>query len=523
MKKNKTVKRKKGFENCSQLHIVGKLSSIFSSKYDIYNVYNPIFDVIKPFIKADVLAVLLLGTPDDELIIVYDNEIGKNSADKIVKYIYDDVAKKMSLKLDKKKLTIIDHGIILQREAAGRLKSFISIPLLTEGNCKGLLVLASSKEGVFGAETASILNILGNELAVFIENEEMKKNLADAKGRLESMLHSMSEGIIALNVNKEVVLINPSTKVILGLREIKLGRPLWESVSIQPILELYKEVFKPNSGPVLRDVAFEEGGALKTVRFYIAPVSDSLGKPDGWILLLTDVSKEKEVDRMKSEFVSTTSHELRTPLAAIKESVMLIVDGTAGELSPAQKRFLDIAKRNINRLANLINDMLDLSKIESGRMQLKKSKCDIKEIIEKSLEALQILSREANIDLVSEFENELPKVVCDPDRITQVITNLVGNAIKFTPAKGRINVKVRMKGEQFIVISISDTGAGIGKEDMPRLFKRFGQLDGGLMRKTGGTGLGLAICKELVGMHGGEIWVESKTGKGSVFSFTLPI
>jgi len=231
----------------------------------------------------------------------------------------------------------------------------------------------------------------------------------------------------------------------------------------------------------------------------------------------------KKLDQLKSEFVSAISHELRTPLAAIKESVMLILDGTAGKPSPAQSRFLEIARRNIDRLTDLINDLLDISKIDTGKLQLKKSKCDINVLINKTLEQLKSLVSDNKLILNQVLAKDLPKVECDQGRIIQVITNLVGNAIKFTPSGGKIRIISKKRDTKFIEISVTDTGIGIDKKDISKLFTRFRQLDSSLTRKVGGTGLGLAICREIIQMHGGKIWAKSEVGKGSVFVFTLPV
>jgi signal transduction histidine kinase len=255
--------------------------------------------------------------------------------------------------------------------------------------------------------------------------------------------------------------------------------------------------------------------------------------------------KEKEIDKIKSEFISTASHELRTPLAAIKEAVMLMIDGETGPVSSEQRRFLEIANRNVDRLTGLISDLLDFSKIDTGKIQLKRDKCDMKDVIQKTLEPLNALAVENKIILTHKIAAGLPKIMCDFEKVSRIITNLVSNSIKFTPVGGRITVTCRMQtrllkkrimrqrrgrdccntregNRKFIEISVKDTGEGIAEKDFSRLFTRFGQLDASLTRRPGGTGLGLVICKELVQMHGGEIWVESKIGKGSVFTFTLP-
>lgn len=242
-------------------------------------------------------------------------------------------------------------------------------------------------------------------------------------------------------------------------------------------------------------------------------------------------SVKGEVDKIKTGFISATSHELRTPLAAIKESVMLILDGTTGRVSPDQLRFLQIARNNIDRLTNLINDLLDISRIQKGTMELKKTSCDIPEVIVKALKSLEGLAKEKGINLKYKLAKDLVRIQCDPDRIIQVLVNIVRNAIRFTPKDGLISIEAQMYTDSLhktmpkrcILISVKDTGTGIDKKDFPKLFSRFGQLDMSLTRRPGGTGLGLAICKELVEMHGGRIWVESVVGEGSTFSFTLAI
>ncbi|MBL7068354.1 MAG: HAMP domain-containing histidine kinase [Candidatus Omnitrophica bacterium] len=247
--------------------------------------------------------------------------------------------------------------------------------------------------------------------------------------------------------------------------------------------------------------------------------------------LLLDIASEeirskKEVDKMKTEFISATSHELRTPLTAIKESVMLVLDGTAGKVSPQQIRFLNITRKNINRLAELINNLLDISKIESGRLKLKKELCSISGLVIYTVRSMKPLVRENRLKLKLDIPKALPKVYCDHDRVEQVLLNFVDNAAKYTPAGGNINIKASelvVKKKRFMQISVRDTGIGIAKKDIPKLFIRFEQLDKSLTRRPGGAGLGLAICRKLIEMHGGRVWVDSRPGGGSIFSFTLPV
>jgi signal transduction histidine kinase len=230
--------------------------------------------------------------------------------------------------------------------------------------------------------------------------------------------------------------------------------------------------------------------------------------------------KLKEAIEMKSEFISTVSHELRTPMTSIKEGISIVLEGAAGQINDDQKELLDIAKRNLDRLARLINDVLDFQKLQSGKVGFDMQNNNINEVIEEVYKAMLPPIKRNGLDLSLNFDNTLPRVKFDVDKIIQVLTNLINNAVKFTE-KGQITIATS-KLKNAIQVSVSDTGCGMKQEDLPKLFNKFGQLGKGGDRKTGGTGLGLAICKDIISRHNGKIWTESEPGKGSTFSFTLP-
>jgi signal transduction histidine kinase len=220
-------------------------------------------------------------------------------------------------------------------------------------------------------------------------------------------------------------------------------------------------------------------------------------------------------------FTSTVSHELRTPLASIKMAIDLVIGGTAGALNENQSRFLAKAKDNVDRLNRLINDILDLTKLESGRMPLKLEKANIHDVIQDTVEIQAGVAREKGLYLKTELAGDVPLVPFDKDRMIQVLSNLVSNALKFTD-QGGITVATSFLADKGQVrVTVRDTGLGIREEDFSKLFQKFQQLGDAGERKTGGTGLGLAICAEIIHRHGGEIWVESTCGEGSSFIFTL--
>jgi PAS domain S-box-containing protein len=234
--------------------------------------------------------------------------------------------------------------------------------------------------------------------------------------------------------------------------------------------------------------------------------------------------KNKELIRLeelKTNFLSTISHELRTPLTAIKEGISIVLDGASGAINNEQQEFLGIAKRNVDRLGRLINDVLDFQKLESGKTVFNIQPNDINAVAKEVSETMLSVAERKGLELKLDFEQNLPQVQFDRDKIIQVLTNLVNNAIKFTE-KGSICVQISRE-DNFIKVSVKDSGIGIKDEDMPRMFTRFEQLDTGMTRKTGGTGLGLSISKEIIEKHNGKIWAESEFGKGTAFHFILPI
>jgi len=232
----------------------------------------------------------------------------------------------------------------------------------------------------------------------------------------------------------------------------------------------------------------------------------------------------KKLDLMKSEFVSIASHELRTPLASIKNAVQLILKGKTGEINETQAKFLSMAERNINRLTNILNDILDLSRIESGKMVMTFEELNLAGPIEFILSSFKPQAEAKSIRLKMEVSKEFPSVYGNREKVEQILTNLIGNAIKFTPEGGEVSVSAKpCDAEGYnVAISVRDTGIGISQDQLEKIFEKFYQVEGSLHRSAGGTGLGLAITKGLVEAHRGKIWAESQVGKGSTVTFALP-
>jgi PAS domain S-box-containing protein len=259
----------------------------------------------------------------------------------------------------------------------------------------------------------------------------------------------------------------------------------------------------------------------------IVPFLDEDKEPYQFLAIRTDITQRKRMEEelkeaieVKSQFVSLVSHELRTPLTAIKQGIDIVASGTTGEVNGEQKEFLDLAKRNVDRLARLINGVLDFQKLQAGKMEFVKEPHSINEIVLETCKTMEPLAHEKGLELKVNTDESLPEFPMDRDKVMQVVTNFINNAIKFTD-QGGIEVGVSRE-ENMVRVCVKDTGIGFSEEESHRLFKSFEQLQAG-KQYSGGTGLGLAISKEIIDRHNGKIGATSRPGEGSVFYFTLPI
>ncbi|HNX90511.1 MAG TPA: hybrid sensor histidine kinase/response regulator [Candidatus Omnitrophota bacterium] len=282
--------------------------------------------------------------------------------------------------------------------------------------------------------------------------------------------------------------------------------------------EVYRFINKPWEEAELKTIIFEAIDRYD-IKDKNKRLQAELLARNAELLQLTD--KLSQMYEAQKEFSSVISHELRTPLAAIKASIDVVVRGTAGALNAEQLNFLNKAKVNMDRLGRIVNEVLDYSKIEAGEYKLNVRTDNINRVICDVAEGFSAAAKEKGLEIYQRLSDDVKDFNFDVDRVVQVLNNLVSNAVKFTD-KGGITVSSGMAPSEMVTVSVRDSGIGIAQEDIPKLFKRFQQLGAPGERKYGGTGLGLAISKEIIKMHGGDIFVESKTGEGSVFTFTLP-
>jgi PAS domain S-box-containing protein len=338
----------------------------------------------------------------------------------------------------------------------------------------------------------------------------------------ELILNAAAEGIYGIDAHGYTTFVNPAAAAMLGYAADDLpGRPyeatLGSGVADGDPIRAALLGGEPRS---VRDATFRRAdGARFPVEYTCTPIVEE-GRIAGAVITFRDVTERREVDRMKDEFVSVVSHELRTPLTAIRGSLGLLAAGKAGEVPQRGQRMLEIAVQNTDRLIRLINDILDLERIESGKVAMEQRPVNAAELAHNAAEVMHPMAERAGVGLF--VEAEAVRLLADADRILQVLTNLISNAVKFSPPGGSVEVRVEpVEGEARF--RVSDQGRGIPADRLESIFERFQQVDSSDSRQKGGTGLGLAICRTIVTQHGGRIWAESAPGAGSTFHFTIPL
>ncbi len=343
---------------------------------------------------------------------------------------------------------------------------------------------------------------------------EQMSALGEEKARLAQVLEHMADGVIIADSAGRVRLINPAGAALLGVTGDVVGRPIAQTLRHHRLIHLWRQSVGEHSEKEDTVELYRQGTFLRVI---VTPFRER--DAEGSLLILQDLTRVRRLETVRRDFISNVSHELRTPLASLKALVETLRDG-AVEDPQAARRFLDRMDGELDALIQMARELLELSRIESGQAPLELAPTSVEQIVLPPVEHLRPQAERAGLSLAVDVRSDLPKVRADAEAMRQVVTNLVHNAIKFTPPGGAITVSAGVVGRE-VVLSVRDTGVGIAAEDLPRIFERFYKAD--RARSGGGTGLGLAIAKHVVQAHGGRIWAESEPGKGSTFYFTLGV
>lgn len=457
--------------------------------------------------------------------------------------------------IDRKTVDEVLTGAILIEDIAEPVRSFFNIPLVIGDKVVGILTIADIKAGLYKEEEMTILYKITRQASNAVT--KLQEVVQTEQYKLNSMVESMTEGVVMTDKDYRVAVANPAVKRILGLEGKK-------EVTIFDFIDHLESKFDIRGKleeSVKLDKVLEAQEVLINERFFqifVSPVKSAFGVTEGEILggvvIFRDITEAKAVEQLRKDFTSMMVHELRSPLEGIRNMAELVVRRkTAFKPEKFIKEYAPLIYHSSSEMLRLINDLLDAAKVEAGKFEVIKEPADIKKIVSESVEFYRPSAEEAGIELTSVFGPYVPeKVSLDSGEISRVINNLISNALKFTPPQGRIVVQALFhkegspiaaeaeaaritwfirKGEQdftslsdSLVVAVTDTGSGISSEGLPLLFNKFKQFRSAAVRADKkGTGLGLAIAKGIVEAHDGTIGAASDKGAGSTFYFTVPL
>ncbi len=436
----------------------------------------------------------------------------------------------------------------------------VAVPLIFQGEVLGVITLAHHQTGFFNEDSLRLLNACGGAIAIGVHNANMFQALSNEYERrsellrqqhtetskINAILQSLNDGVIVCDLYGSILAVNAAAAPILqrkfeelllwNLHDL-LQRYLGPRTVELPLDELLRHPLSREGHPRIFTSTVRVG--VRVISLTLGPVLKNADDTEllGALLVLRDITRETEADRMKTEFIGTMSHELRTPMTAIKGFTQLLLMGNLGPLTATQREFVTTIYNNTERMIALINDVLDLTKIESGSVELEWRSLHLAEVLSSVIAELKDLITERGHHLTISLPPGLPLVRGDAHRLHQIVYNLLVNAVKYTPRSGQIWVEaceittadlpddVRNQvalDRRYLQVIIRDTGVGISAEDLPRIFDRFYRTDNPLKIEAGGTGLGLSLVRPLVHMLGGRMWVRSTLGAGSTFAFVLP-
>jgi len=351
-------------------------------------------------------------------------------------------------------------------------------------------------------------------------------NNLPAPVNLHTITDNLAEAVFLVDRNKAVAWLNKKAGELFNTStDAAQGANIIEITNVKKLDSLLDDVFEQEAE---LNCSYEEA-AVKVkssdqryfFKISINPVFYDQ-KLWGGLVQFTDVTRFHEMEKIKTDFVSIVSHEFRTPLTTIIVGVEMLKEGMLGDLTPRGKEVLEAIGADCERLSRLIDNLMELSRIESGTIYVEAEPTDVVDLVQEAVRPLKFQAEKQGIELITDMPPNLPPVAADFNKAVWVLTNLVGNAMRYTDPGGTITVRIRQRGKR-LFFSVEDTGCGIPKEDQSKIFRKYVQVSGADHKGTGGVGLGLAIAKDIVMAHGGEIWVDSEVGKGTTFTFTFPV
>ncbi len=506
------------------LQIIQRLSSEIEYPFGSVEILEAILHFLHELINLQVASALIQTEHGYTLHVFIKDDVGEENLNWIKTQMIHKSNPVPDLRPDPAKILYHFSGVTASTDATiGPVRSSLFLPLKIEEKATAIIGCFSRQPNAFSYFDEQLVSTFVNMTFHAVVN---MKNLVDAERiKMQAMVESMVDGVLMADQNDEIVIMNQSAKKILRVsrREDSITKKYFqETLGFYPF-RLTKGLVHKNA---LHATIKEEVKVFdKTLHSIVAPVYDADGQHAGTVVVLRDITEQKEMEERKNDFLSIISHELRTPLASIGGSLDLVLENVVGQINEKQRRYLELAKNSCQKLNVVIDDLLDISKFEKGRMEMAMEPTSIFKLVDEVAEKFQASAMEKQIVVKLEMPAQDVRIYGDYNRLVQVMNNLLSNAIKFTPEQGEIEIRVFTPKvmSPHIGVSVKDTGPGIRAEDLERVFDKFEQVRRSDTRKIGGTGLGLAISRSIIEAHKGKIWAESKPGEGAKFIILLPV
>lgn len=538
-----------------ELAILKELGERIGYSLDVQKIIDIITGSLHQFIEYSAVSYFILGQEKIIFKVHLEESVSREFIDDVRGRMLKSLSALLDKDFNKDQLTETLSGAILVEEANEPVRSFFNIPLVIGGRAVGILTVAHTKPGLYKEEEMTILYKITKQASNAVTRlEEVVKT---EQRKLNAMVESMSEGVIMFDKDYRLLVVNPAAKRAVGLQDKK-------DIGIFDFIDNLEGKFdirgKLEESVKLNKVLITEEVLIKD-RFYqiiVSPVKTRLSLANareeimGGVAILHDITHEKELERMREDFTAMMVHELRSPLTGIKNLADVMLKYPEQAKVEDTKKKVNLIWESSGRMLELVNDLLDVAKIESGKFSIHTEVADPRQVIAQSIDMFKATAGQAKINLGSAVAKTVPsQIELDPIRIGQALNNLVSNGIKFTQEDGRVVAQAlwhsrgkdigqeareagikwfitdknsgQIKNKDWLILAVTDTGIGISEPDSQQLFNKFKQLEATARSEHKGTGLGLAIAKGIIEAHGGQVGVASEPGAGSTFYFTLPV
>jgi PAS domain S-box-containing protein len=401
------------------------------------------------------------------------------------------------------------------------VRSLLVVPLAARNKIIGTINVDDKEANAFDYAQERLLTIAAAQAGIMIENAQLFAKISAEQEQMQTIIQNMADGVLLIDNHGTIITCNATLAMMLDMHPGQIINQNINTSQLHPNLASITATTtqRARTGVLVREVNIETPRP-RTLQVFSTVTFDDRKNSVGEVRLVHDVTRERQLEQLKDDFFSTISHDLRTPLFSIHGFAQLMLEEDDLD-RPTQKEFLTTIQRQAQQLGEMVDNLLDLSKLDAGKLEFEKTSLSLLDLIHQTLLKLQGFAHQQEVKLTPNLPAQLPAIDGDAQRLEQVLTNLIGNAIKFSPAGSQVVVSAVAMNSR-ILVQIKDEGVGISAEELDQIFSRYYQASGS-KRTMKGSGLGLHIAKKIVEEHGGQIWAESNIGQGSTFSFTLPL